>query len=546
MKKFFLFIVFISLSISMVSQRISRDSKSIQFVNYPSLLMPGVETYSTSIDLSAIEGLLEEGSMYVWTYKTLNSILGPQGYTHKENESDIEITLVAKNYLVFPSVTDASPDYESAYYLPTYTIPLDWEIVIEGAVSQRILLSEYKDSLQIVVPLRDVGGRLHKISDAEKVKEIMEGESEQILKSAERQFLSEIMLFTSEVVNRSLSYDVEVLEVPLFSLRSNRQVDVTDWEDPHKNAEKLFEELRNGVSPNELYNKYTDVFDFYALKIEEFRGDVRKNRNLLEAASTNLINMLMIVKPDAITVDHIDVFVETNNESGSREEKRNKLMSRISHALAVYESRNACERDYADLFNMPPLSNNEYAVTYTMSSGETKQGVVTYSTFYGLRPSDACVGFSLYDIDVFNSSDGKVSSRQALDVRDIDSYEIFGDKYVKVRFSDPTVVSLRGEESFMWELMDGDVSIYWLTDSGRSGAVIRKGNRGQLVFNYARLAEMLDDKPAIAEKIRNGHYGNPEIRERSSRLGNMMQQGVVNDICPRILLNIVADYNELN
>ncbi|ASB48045.1 hypothetical protein CDL62_02235 [Alkalitalea saponilacus] len=508
--------------------------------------MPEVETYSTNIDLTAIEGLLEEGSTYVWTYKTLNSILGPQGYTHKEIDSDIEITLVAKNYLVFPSVTDASPDYESAYYLPKYTIPMDWEIVIEGAVSQRILLSDYKDSLHIVVPLRDVGGSLHKITDPEKIKEVMESESEQILKAAERQFLSEVMLFAREVVNRSLSYDVEVLEVPFFSLRSNRQVDVSDWEEPHKNAEKLFEELKNGASPSELYNKYADVFEFYELKINEYKDDVRKNRNLLEAASTNLVNMLLILKPDAITVDHVDIFVVTNNESGSRDEKRNKLKSRISQAIAVYESRNECGRDYAELFTMPPLSNNAYEVTYTLSSGEVKQGVVTYSTFYGLRPSDACVGFSLYDIDVFNSSDGKVSSRQALDVKDIDSYEIFGDKYVKVRFSDPTVVSLRGEESFMWELMDGDVSIYWLTDLGRSGAVIKKGNRGQFVFNYARLAEMLDDKPTIAENIRNGHYGNPEIRERSSRLGNMMQQGVVNDICPRILLNIVADYNQIN
>lgn len=148
-------------------------------------------------------------------------------------------------------------------------------------------------------------------------------------------------------------------------------------------------------------------------------------------------------------------------------------------------------------------------------------------------------------MDTYTKADGKVTTRNALDTKTIKAYELLNDRYEKVRYSDPTVLTIGGTEEFMLVLLKGELNLYTYYRLDGIQYVIEKGKKAQVIYNYSKLADFMDDKPEIAEKVKSGHYTDKPIKETSSKLERFVQQGTHNEISIEAVTNMVSDYNSV-
>lgn len=534
MKKLFVLTLGLLVAGQFFAQKTSENNETIQHLAYPKTLVPGAESVSVSYNHNIPAGdPWEKDNPLDLTSKTVAALLTPHGYTFRTTEADLTITLNAGPFISSVVAEDASLYSEKAWFQPKYIIEVNWILKLEGAVNKEIALNTYKNNIEVSSPLINSAGYTLKIEDKEKVDEIIESERAKLDIVAAKEYMKVMMDLVRLVIDDQLSYKKTAEEITLISVKTNKQFDGAEWDQYYSKAVEMLSELSKGTKPEALYVKNMDVFEFWEQQLQALKSDPKENKRLLEAASQNLFSTLLVINPEAIKDEYIEILVQDSPS------ELKKFTRERDSAKAKQASRQDCTRDYAELFKAPPLAKNNYQVSYTDTKGAQNQGVLVISKPYGISEVDPCVGFSLYDLSDYTIAHGKVTAREAIDHKNIESYEIFADRYVKVTYSDPTVASLKGPESFMWEVLTGDINLYVLS----STFVIDKGKKAQVVFNYSRIAELMDDKPEIAEKIRNGHYGNEPIKAKTSRLARFAQQGTVSEISPEIIMKMVYDYN---
>lgn len=313
-----------------------------------------------------------------------------------------------------------------------------------------------------------------------------------------------------------------------------------------------------------MYDAYKDIFDFWSAQIEQHKGDLKTHKKILRVATHNMLELLALVNPELISQESIDLYTEVNYNNKDLfkaiEKNKKRFAANVGHAT-----------DYAKLSDLPPLNKNCYNVMYTTSKGDQKPGIIKYSTPYGLDPSETGKAFKIYDLATYTSANGGVTDKHMLDPKEIASYEILGMKYVKTKFTDPTAVSFSGNEEFLEEVITGKLSLYknYIIEEGGAGSttlgagislttgnetqkpnikplfVIKYGKKSTVVFNYSKLADILDDCKTVSDKIKDGAYGNKQVAEKTSKLGKFVQQGTHSEISEEVILKITEEFNAL-
>ena len=554
-------------STTVFAQRIIRKKKSIQFTQLPTIPMPNVSTYTCKWDgKSIVENFPNYKIETGINIKTIQGILDLQGYTYDESNPDVIITLVGKNIENSkPEIVNISNKEGAPNFRAKYMIPANWEIKIEGKFTATIKLDEIVDKLNIYVPttINPVV-----ISTPERMEEIVL-EKEKTINSYVKKTAIKIMLNeTKDVVNSKLCYRKKLSNFTLKSFKSNKKQDMTAWEKPFEQGVELLDKINKGENPSKLYSDYKELFEFWDTKFQENK-DNSKKRKIIETSASNLVNILTLVNPESIKdeyLTHVDTEIITFAKDAQKRQSIN--------------SENPI--DYTKLEKLPTLGDSSYLTDYYTSKGEQKKGVIKFTTHYGIDPSKTSMQFELYDLDTYLEKKAQVKSKHIIDTKSIEAYELFGTRYEKIKYNDPTALSLGGNEAFLELIKKGKLSLYKLhyieaettqaiafsglksivsgdmstsNDSGpistmskcraNPNYIIKYKKKRTVVFNYSKLANILKDCSAVSEKIKSGAYGNEKVVAKKSKFGKFVQGGMHNEIKENIIFKIVDDFNSL-
>jgi hypothetical protein len=565
MKVKLIVIALILSSTTVFAQRFTKKKKTIQFTQLPMIPMPNVKTYGCKWDGKHIEENFPNYKNDVGiNTKTIQGILDLQGYTYDESNPDITITLVGKKIenrepeIVNISKTKGSPNFRAKY-----SVPANWELKIEGKFTTTIKLEEFLDRVNIYLP---TAANPMVISTAERMENIVL-QKEKTINSYVRKTAMTIMLNeTKDFVNSKLCYRKKIKKITVESFKSNKKYDMTAWEKPFEQGIELLEKIDKGENPTTLYTEYKGLFEFWHA---EFQDDTKKNK-VRDAAATNLVNFLTLVNPDLVKDDYFS-FVDPEMRSIVKDVQKRQAAN----------SQNTI--NYSELNKLPVLDDHSYLTNYFTSKGDSKKGVIKLSTHYGFDPSNTNVNFELFDLDSYLKLKDKLSSKQKIDIKSIAAYELFGTKYEKLKYKDPTVLSLGGNEAFIEVIKKGELSLYKVHSLGSeesSGIVGLKGlksivsfdmssqedsgpksllfkcraypnyvikykKKKTVVFNYSKLADILKDCETVSKKIRSGAYGNEKVVAKKSKLGKFVQSGLHHEIKEELILKIVNEFNSL-
>ena len=442
-------------STTVFSQRFTKKKETIQFTQLPMIPMPNVKTYGCKWDGKSIEENFPNYKNDVGiNVKTIQGILDLQGYTYNESNPDIIITLVGKKIensepeIVNISNTEGSPNYRAKY-----SVPADWELRIEGKFSTTIKLEEFIDRVNIYVP---TAINPSVISTEKRMEEIVL-EKEKTINSYVRKTAMTIMLNeTKDIVHSKLCYRKKFENITVESFKSNKKHDMSAWEKPFEQGLELLSRIDKGENPYTLYAEYKGLFDFWDAKFQEDK-DNSKKRKVRETAATNLVNFLKLVNPDLVKDEYLSLV-------------DSKMKSIVEDAQKRQAANSQSTYDYTEFNNLPVLDDNSYLTSYFNSKGDSKKGVIKLSTHYGFDPSNTSGNFKLYDLDTYLEMKDKLTSKQMIDVKSIEAYELFGSRYEKLKYTDPTALSLGGTEAFLEVIKKGELSLYKLHVLGAEGA----------------------------------------------------------------------------
>ncbi len=560
-------LILILTSSSIFAQRDIKKDKSIQFIQLPSIPMPNVKTYACKWDGKLIEQNFPNYEIEVGINpKTIQGILNLEGYTYDESNPDVTITIIGKNIenisheIVNISNVKGVPNFRAKYI-----VPADWEIKIEGKFTGTIKFDELVDKLDIYVPTR-INPAV--ISTEARMEEIILEKEIFINSYVKNTALTLLLDITKEVVQSELCYHKKVEEVTVKTFKSNKKEDMTEWDKPFERGLDLLDKIDKGGNPIELYTEYKDIFEFWDAKFQENKGDSKK-RKILEVSASNSVSLLAIINPNLVKNEYFDWLDSKMKSVVEKAQKRQNANSKNS-------------MDYGKLKELPVLDLNSYEVIYFTSDGEQKKAVLKLTSHYGVYPSETNLNFELFDLDTYLDLKGKVTSKNKIDIKSIEAYELFGTRYDKVKYNDPTALSLGGNEAFVEVLEKGELSLYKIYVIGteeNSGLglsalksvvsfdmsspktsdptsemakcranpsyIISYKKKKTVVFNYSKLAEILKDCETVSEKIKAGGYGNEKVAEKESKLGKFIQGGLHNEIKKEHILEIVQEFNSL-
>ncbi|WP_016776378.1 hypothetical protein [Anaerophaga thermohalophila] len=564
MKNYFVLFLAVLASINAYSQRVIVEKKDIQYLKYPLITMPGVETYS--IQLRDVEPIKNNKTLLFAPDKKFTlGVLALQGYTYTEESPDVSITLVPKpvDFPQYQIVDVADNEYNTDFKAIYKTVPT-WEIKIDGKFTKKLVLSDYIDSVKVVFPpiYTSYGTPTKKVTDPKIIEKTIEEKFDDVHDYVVEELENQLMAAVRNVAQKQLSYSKEVYEVEIEGFKSNSKHDYTAWDKPYTSGIEIVNKINNGMLPSELYDEYKSVFEFWDGQIEKGMADPKEYKKELQVASNNLVNLLLLVNPPAIKESYLEHY--RNPFLGSYYQK-NEV---VADAQARWESFKASGRPYSELASISPFRNYCYNVVYTDKKGKEHKGVLKLSHIFGQNPEDACNSFKIYEKTIFNEEMGSPVSKDAVDEDDIKGFAILGVQYKNIEYKDPTLVSLGGNQAFMEEMITGKACLYRMfekvgTDlviggseggATEEGFVISKDGKAVKVLNYNRLAKMLEDNKDVAKKIKNGEYENApqeeastglgKLMQTSTGLGKLMQNGSVDEISEETLVKIVNDYNQ--
>jgi len=553
MRKYAILCFVALLSINAFSQRIIDEKKEVQFVKYPQIPMKGVETYSIKFQ-PAKENLEGDTLQYAPDKHQTAGALALQGYSYNEETPDVTISL-AVNPVIFPDSTieNISEYYNKKDFRAIFKTVPSWEIQIRGEFFKTLKLKDFKDSVEVMFPPRQnaYGMIAEAVPKPELIEKTFDKREEKILDYVKKALYNELILTVREVVQNQLSYSKEVKEVEVESFKSNNRHDYSAWNTPYTSGIEILNKLNSGADPSDLYTEYKSIFDFWDSQLEKGLSDPKEYKKELKVASNNLVNLLYLVNPPAIK----DIYLERCNNffAGSNKEKI------IADAKARWDAFNDSKRPYAEVFAISPLGENCYPVKYSDKKGKTQKGIISLSNIFGKNPVEACNAIEIYKKSDYDEDMGQPRSRDKIDEKDISGYSLLGFQYKNIEYKDKTALSFGKPQAFMEEMIKGKASLYRMYEpesggglvigdenKGASGVekfVVSKDGDAELVFNYNRLAKMLDDNPEVTEKIENGEYGNKPKKEASG-LGKLMQEGTHQGISDEVLVKIVKAYNK--
>lgn len=557
-------LILILSSSSIFAQRTIKKKKSIQLTQLPLIPMPNVETYTCKWDGKLIEENFPNYEAEVGiNLKTIQGILNLQGYTYVDSNPDVTITLVGKKIeKLTPEIVNISSAKGAPNYRAKYMLPVDWELKIEGKFSRTIKLDEIVDKLAIYVPttMNPVI-----ISTEERMEGIVLEKEITINSYIKKTAMTMILVETKDAVEEMLCYKSKLEDTRVLSFKSNKKNDMTEWEKPFERGLELLDRIDKGENPSKLYSEYKDIFEFWDAKFQENKDDSKK-RKILEVAASNSVRLLALIDPNLVKDEYFK-FVDAEMKTavlGAQE--RQKANSQIS-------------LDYTKLHKLPILDANSYEATYLTSKGDSKKAVIKLKNHYGIDPTKTSLDFELYDLDTYLEKKGKVVSKNMIDIKSISGYELFGTNYEKVKYADPTALSLGGNEAFLEVLKKGKLSLYKVHVFGNEGSsgfgnlnlksmisfdmsdsepksmmaecranpnyIIKYKKKRTVVFNYSKLAKILEDCKVVSDKIKSGAYGNDKVAKKETKMGKFIQGGLHNQIKKEHILEIVNEFNSL-
>lgn len=542
------------------SQKLKDKEEKVQYTQLPHILMSEVKTYDCAWDVKFKDVMPDIETEWGYNLHTVKGFLTIQGYTYSDVDPDIIITLIGNSFEI---PTPQIKEINSTNYRAIFKFPFDWQIKIDGKFTKLINLNEITNSIDVVYPpLEDkYGVPSQTIPNAEVLEKHLSEKSETVSEYVTEQALFQIFIEVSEIIKSELAYLKKEKEVELYYFKSNKKVDMTAWDKPFEQGKEMLNKINQGINPYSLYTEYKSTFDFWNTQFEQHKADVKENDDILKASLGNLIGLLAMVNPNEIKDEYLDVW---NKVKG----RKPKFIEFVADSKKRQTINSANTYDYAQLNKSPLIKSFFYEMMYSTEKGGLKPGIIRLSTPYGLNPFEMVNTSGIYDLEIYKSLKGNVSSKNKLNIKNIKSFELLGAKYVKIKYTDPTAVTIGGTEIFMEELVSGKLSLYkfHLMESSSSSMVVGAGvanysskalkasrnnknfvislnGKSTMVFNYSKLTDILKDSNEVSDKIKQGAYGNKPIEKKSSKLGRFMQQGIHNEIDGDIVVEIAKDYN---
>lgn len=560
------FLLLIS-SYTIFAQRVINKKIDVRYVQLPLTVMPDVITYNCVWDKDSIkESIPEIDPQLGYNDMMIKGCMAIQGLTYSETNPDITVTLQSSPCeFIEPIIININEGQENPNYKIKYSFPMNWKIKITGKFETEFELNPSK-AITFYFPDFFYTNSTEDITDPYTLSSKLDLNRDRIYQAATRKFLEIAMQKVETKIRTELAYLSRVKEVEIKSFKTTKKVDMTEWDKPYERGQELLTKISSGKSPDQLYNEYNDIFSFWDEQLLSYKADEKENKKFIKVTFHNLINTLELVNPAAIKDEYFDIY------SNISEHESNKIKSRIINTQKRQLASKNNTLDYEFLSKLLPIRyGNKYEVEYTTSNGNKNLGLIYHGIGYkhGLNPYQTGTGFNIYSKEICLERNGKVYDKHKVDTKKITSYELFGYKYVKLKFADPTAISLGSNEFFVQELISGKVSLYkhWEMEQGEgqiAGAGIGNNSIGQLeksrtnpayiidlgkkktlIYNYKKLTKFFEDCQPVVDKINSGAYGNSPINTKTSKLGNALQNALESNFKEEILIEIVNEYNSL-
>jgi len=544
-------IALLALSMTSFGQKSIKEDLIVGHTRLPLTVLTGVKTFDCNWEKDQIPEFNDKSG---YDQQTIKGFLSPQGFTYTTDNPDVIITLKS-NAAIIPIPEYVNMSNSEVNYRAKYSFTPNWTITISGKINKSIDLSEKIGKIEIMFPTYKDGSLDKKITSKEALENDVNAKQEQIIPYIKDLFAKEMLSQTKNIIASELGYTRTTTEIRIESFKSNKKNDMTAWQAPFERGIELLKKLDQGENPNELYTQYKDIFDFWDGEFAKLKDNYKGNKKVIRAAIYNLVNILTLTNPNAIKDEYITLLKEVDADSYTQRMKAKEYQERQTANIGNTP-------DFKTLAKLPVLKNYRYEVVYKDNKGNEKQGVILFYSPFNLDPYQFQSEFKLYDLDTYNSVHGEVSNKMKLDVKNVDSYHLYGKNYIKLKYTDPTVASIGGNEGFLEEIITGKMSLYKFYPLETEGIdmvkesdleksrttpsfVVNYGKKTTVAFNYKRLAKMLSDCKEVADKINNGEYGNKEIKEKTSKFGKFMQEGSHSEIPENTIITITNDFNKL-
>ncbi len=562
MKKFTIILGLVLVSSLLFGQKKTRENVEISHIQLPKHQLLGVKTYASTWTANVEQEVLEEWNKLGLNAKLVKGCMRLSGFDYAAEGADVNLNLICGE-LSFrePEIIDIAGEGNPANYRANYRISGEWKIEVSGKHQHTIDLTDVIKNVEFKYPaLKDNYGASRIISSSATVESAISTNSEKTQQKVRSQLLKVLYDNITEYVNEELSYLKKTSEFKLYGFKSNKKFDMSAWEEQSLKAIEMLNKIDAGENPSAIYNKYKTVFTFWDSEFEKNKTNFIENKKILEVTVNNLINTLLLVNPSEIKEEYIKMFDEFTFLGD--------LEKRVADAKERQAANSYSDLNFSELHKVPVLRNYFYPVSFETTKNGEKRGLIQFSTPYYLNPWETGAFVKIYDLDVYNSVDGEVSSKQAVDLKKIDSYTIFGDKFVQMKFTDPAVVTIGGGAYFLEEMIKGSASAYKYfsmevaetngtvldLSKGLSGQseeqlaesrmnpdiVLAHGKKPIVIYSYSKLAKLLFDKKEISMKIAEGKYGNEPLKIKDADSGKFSGG---NNASADIILEIIKDYN---
>ncbi|MEN8138476.1 MAG: hypothetical protein ABFR62_08580 [Bacteroidota bacterium] len=570
-----LLLLLLALQVSLVSfgQKKKKVEVDVQYIKTPKLYMPGIKSYAIIYDDTKLEKVLsaneKEYSTYLFRYRlnkySIKGLASISSMKYDAENPDITITVISDTpkldmqYQIKDVSRYNGPDYRACYYINS-----DWKVKIEGKYNAEFNLID--EPIEIVYPVINPENHTP-IKDKAITENLMSKvEDSKIINIANTAFINKVIEELSNNVSHGFGYEKHKSEIVIKGFKSSKKHDMSEWEKITPEAEKMLNEISAGNSPEKVYEKYKYIFDFWKAQfdIEIIKPHKEQNSRILGASSSNICNILTLIKADEVKEEYIDYW-------------KNYFVYKPEEVKFVYEmkeryeaNKNNSEANYKQLKKALILSRkfrNRYPVTYTDKKGKVHEGIISLPSRYFFNPSESSSDFSLFSLEKLYETGNVTNDKALVNLKNVKSYKIFDVEYRYGKYYDPTAIGLP-YKGFYEVVSDGKITLskMYLTpvtdvkhdiiggDNVYKNILdsyfdpqyfLRVDEKSTLIFNYKRLSDDLQDCQTVADKIKSGFYGNSKIEEKESGLGKLLQKGGHDRIEEEVVMKIVSDYNTL-
>jgi hypothetical protein len=566
MKKTSLMVGLFFACLSVVSQNRENEKISLKYVQLPLKPLVGVQTYNCQLDASLLMAQRPDFS-YDWglTADYVKGLFSLQGLSYMNENADITLTLKATDISIASyKIANVASGSAAPSYKMIFKVKADWRVMLSGKVQDELVLNANDGEMEVRFPADTdkYGLPSASVATADILEKSYAANGKDIDNIVIEWAASSVLSRAGEMVQSNYAFKPVVKQFEISSFKTNKKFDAAQWEKITPIAIGALKGLTSGQSAEATYEKGKEAVDFWAAQFEQLKGDVKTNDKLLEAATKNLITFLSLCNPSLVKDEYVTVL---NSISSFEAEE---LMKWATPMAKRFEA-NKQPVDYAALGKKPALHRLNYETLITLKSGEKVPGVILFSTPYYNNPYELSGGFKMYKTDAYISANCVGNSKIEVDAKTVASYELLGKTFESIKYSDPTALSLSGNEEFVERICDGAAPLfkkYTLVVEGSQSLVagagasnysakdlynarknpvflLQKNKKTTVVMNYTKLADQLADCPAVADKIKSGAYGNKPVNAGSSKIGSILDKGTVSDIDEQIITKVFVDYN---